>query len=242
MERAISRGINRVGNSNDNSLETCFLPTDYQFIRGVTLDSCKVLEIATSMASEGRLRYAPLRTLTCITSSSVFFLKAASLGVRHADLDSSLNTLDQCIAALRASGTDDMDFSMRYVTLIEKHVARFRANFIAPPISNPALVSDPPAVSLEAHGDQVGASYMPFNHGQDSLQHRTNSVHSGGSGHASSSVLDPTQMPGNEWWALPFDPEIAPFHFNGEAVPLGLEPDSLNFLWNLPHAGEVNRE
>jgi hypothetical protein len=46
------------------------------------------------------------------------------------------------------------------------------------------------------------------------------------------------QIPAAEdWWARPFDPNIAPFstHGNaGEGVSLGLELDSLDFLWNLP--------
>ena len=136
------------------------------------------------------------------------------------------------------SGTDDMDFSLRYATLIEKHVARFRANFIAPPIPNHALALDQVSGILEEHQAQAGASYIPFASENDPIQRRTNDIQGDGAGQTSSSGLDPGQMmSGNEWWTLPFDPEIAPFSFNGEAVPIGLELDSLNFLWNLPHVG-----
>lgn len=52
------------------------------------------------------------------------------------------------------------------------------------------------------------------------------------------------QIPGEDWWARPFDPNIAPFSSNsgghGEGVSLGLELDSLDFLWNLPLVDDVD--
>lgn len=112
-------GVVCFGDLDRDGLEPCILPQDQKFIRDVVTDSGTVLEVATAMHSKGRLRYAPLRIIVCITSSSIFLLKAISLGARNSDLQVSLGTLDRCIAALRSSGTDDMDFSLRYAALIE---------------------------------------------------------------------------------------------------------------------------
>ncbi|KAL3443680.1 hypothetical protein BJX65DRAFT_311654 [Aspergillus insuetus] len=232
VERAVARSSTHLGETE--GVESCILPQDHTFIRNVVTGSRSVLEIATSMAAEGRLRYAPLRALVCITSSSIFLLKAISLGGRHADLQTSLDILDKCILALRSSSTDDMDFSLRYATLLEKHVARFRANFILPhqtaPFNTGAGAGALPTPSLsQRHDDHDPLSIPPTT----PYTHTTNSM------------LWPQQqyppldqMPAAEdWWARPFDPNIAPFstHGNaGEGVSLGLELDSLDFLWNLP--------
>lgn len=239
VERASAQGIGLVNNPNGAGLETCMLTHDYKFIRDVISDSGEVLELAIIMSSRGRLRYAPLRTLLCITSSSVFLLKALSLGARNADLQTSLYTLDRCIAALRSSGTDDMDFSLRYATLIEKHAARFRANFVLPlfPDHSKDVVSDrlppPPPAGLETHSSNIRnisdpvAAAPPQPMGTD----RTN-------GDRSFNTFDPSRIPSeDDWWARPFDPNIAPFGSSGEDISFGLEPDSLDFLWNLPGVG-----
>ncbi|KAL2861635.1 hypothetical protein BJX68DRAFT_260447 [Aspergillus pseudodeflectus] len=229
VERAVARSSAHLGETE--GVESCILPQDHTFIRNVVTGSRSVLGIATSMASEGRLRYAPLRTLVCITSSSIFLLKAISLGGRHADLQTSLDILDRCILALRSSGTDDMDFSLRYATLLEKHVARFRANFILPHQPAPFNTGTgalPTSNISQRHDDPLSIPpATPYTHPN------------------STSMLWPQQqypsldqMPAAEdWWARPFDPNIAPFstHGNaGEGVSLGLELDSLDFLWNLP--------
>ncbi|KAL3487259.1 hypothetical protein BJX62DRAFT_246147 [Aspergillus germanicus] len=239
VERAVARSSTHLGETE--GVESCILPQDHAFIRNVVTGSRSVLEIATSMASEGRLRYAPLRALVCITSSSIFLLKAISLGGRHADLQTSLDILDKCIIALRSSGTDDMDFSLRYATLLEKHVARFRANFILP--HQPALFNTStgagtlPTPSLSQRYDDHDPLSIPpatpYTHPNSMLWPQQQQQYP---------PLD--QMPAAEdWWARPFDPNIAPFstHGNaGEGVSLGLELDSLDFLWNLPTVDGVD--
>ncbi|KAL2822120.1 hypothetical protein BJX63DRAFT_183202 [Aspergillus granulosus] len=235
VERAVARSSNHLGETE--GVESCILPQDHTFIRDVVTGSRSVLEIATSLAAEGRLRYAPLRALVCITSSSIFLLKAISLGGRHADLLTSLDILDRCILALRSSGTDDMDFSLRYATLLEKHVARFRANFILPhpsvPLNTSASANTLPTPSMTQQVD-------------DSLSLPTTTPYT----HPSSMAWTQQQYPaldhiptGEDWWARPFDPNIAPFSSHGgggEGISLGLELDSLDFLWNLPLVDDVN--
>ncbi|KAL4886817.1 hypothetical protein BJY04DRAFT_227159 [Aspergillus karnatakaensis] len=239
VERAVSRSTTQL----TEGVESCILPQDHTFIRDVVSGSRSVLEIASAMAAEGQLRYAPLRTLICITSSSIFLLKAISLGARYADLQTSLDTLDRCIIALRSSGTDDMDFTLRYATLLEKHVARFRANFILPghtpnPLSSAGATiptgtfSYTSPLTQRQHDDTLGLSgTTPYNTGSTLTW-------------AQQPYTGLDQIPGSEdWWARPFDPNIAPFSNgggHGEGVSLGLELDSLDFLWNLPMLGDVD--
>ncbi|KAL4922382.1 hypothetical protein BDW62DRAFT_217271 [Aspergillus aurantiobrunneus] len=225
VQRAVAR-------TTPESIDTCISAQDHVFIRAVVTSSRSVLELATAMASEGRLRYAPLRSLICITSSSIFLLKAVSLGARHADLQSSLDTLDRCIVALRSSGTDDMDFSLRYATLLEKHVARFRANFTLSP----------------TQGSSATAGSGLFNPYQSTQRQQPDDSNDNDTLGLPPDPA-PAQMPwtqpysldqiaSDDWWARPFDPNIAPFSSqgsgHGEGVSLGLELDSLDFLWNLP--------
>ncbi|KAL4938232.1 hypothetical protein BDV06DRAFT_232034 [Aspergillus oleicola] len=243
VQRAVARSTTELSKSTD-AIESCIFRQDQVFIRDVVNSNCNVLEIVTSMAAEGQLRYAPLRTLICITSSSILLLKAISLGARYTDLRTSLNTLDRCIVALRSSGTDDMDFSLRYATLLEKHVAKFKANFVLPghghDRSTTITARDPESTEAGAfnashattfvntqhsHGDVLGLDAGAANTAQpvDWMQQ-------------SGFMLE--EIPsGEDWWMRPFDPNIAPFSSNGglgDGVSLGLELDSLDFLWNLP--------
>ncbi|KAE8142942.1 hypothetical protein BDV38DRAFT_293422 [Aspergillus pseudotamarii] len=225
VERAVARGVSWMGDTSRESLDTCLLPHDQDFIRDVIQSSRRVLEIATHMAADGMLRYAPLRTLVCVTSSSVYLLKAISLGAHHTDLQASLYTLDRCILALRSSGTDDMDFSLRYARLIEKHVDRFRANFISECVKT---------INPDHHRCNVQTP-EPLTMAHPRGQPHMHSASSGYPDHQSTDAFVTPEM--NSWWAQPFDPNIAPFNFNGEGVSIGLELDSLDFLLNLPQVG-----
>ncbi|KAB8226387.1 hypothetical protein BDV33DRAFT_226881, partial [Aspergillus novoparasiticus] len=225
VERAVARGVSWIGETSRESLDACLLPHDQDFIRDVILSSSKVLEIATHMAAEGMLRYVPLRTLVCVTSSSVYLLKAISLGVHHTDLQASLHTMDQCIVALRSSGTDDMDFSLRYARLIEKHVDRFRANFVSDHVAT--IHPDHQRYHLQTPDALTAA--------QPDGQPHMYSASSSYPGQQSTDAFATPPM--NSWWAQPFDPNIAPFNFNGEGISIGFELDSLDFLLNLPQVG-----
>lgn len=230
----MARNVRRYADLASEGLESCILPHDYKFISNVVTESTKVLEIGTAMASVGRLRFAPHRTLLSITSSSIFLLKAISLGARNADLHMSLGALDRCIKALRSSGTDDMDFSLRYATLLERHVARFRENFFSPYRPETAAGNTDTSSSSGLQGNYLGAadSFATQAGGQSAYN-------LGGLDREADDQqmndFDPLRMSYNDdWWARPFDPNIAPFRTNGEGMSLRLELDSLDFLWNLP--------
>lgn len=235
VDRAVARNVQRYGDLAGEGLQSCILPQDYKFMANVMTESTKVLEIATDMAAVGRLRFAPHRTLLCIATSSVFLLKAISLGARNADLQTSLDALDRCISAMRASGTDDMDFSLRYATLLERHVARFRENFFSP--SRHDLAQAPTS------GATATPAGLVCNNSASTHQSHTYLNTSDLSFGANLGGTDDHQMgdfgisSDDDWWARPFDPNIAPFRSNGEGLSLRLEPDSLDFLWNMPMPG-----
>ncbi|KAL4864722.1 hypothetical protein BDV12DRAFT_205553 [Aspergillus spectabilis] len=225
VERAVARSTTQL----TEGVESCILPQDHTFIRDVVSGSRSVLEIASTMASEGQLRYAPLRTLICITSSSILLLKAISLGARYADLQTSLDTLDKCIIALRSSGTDDMDFTLHSLRNIQGPLATSTGANIGTG-SFGSYTS--PLAQRQHHDDTLGLSgTTPYN--------TANSINWTQQPYAG---LDQMSA-GEDWWARPFDPNIAPFSTggaHGEGVSLGLGLDSLDFLWNLPIIGDVN--
>jgi hypothetical protein len=106
-------------------------PIDYEFIQEV-IDGCgQILRKVIEMADSDVLRFAPVRTFIRVTSSSIFLLKALSLGVRHAKLQESLEILDGCIHALRSNILDDVHLASRYAMLLEVHVSRLRRNLVA---------------------------------------------------------------------------------------------------------------
>lgn len=105
------------------------IPDDRDFIDKAISATCEVLGLATTLHLEGRLRYTTRRTRICIISASILLLKAISLGGREHDFKIKMGTLDQCIAALRSCGIDDLDFLPRYGELVKQHLQRFRDQF-----------------------------------------------------------------------------------------------------------------
>ena len=91
-------------------------------------DSKAVLHIATVGDFKAHLPFAPARVKISVISSSVFLLKALSVGSTYTDVHAALYNLDQYTTTLGSSPTDDMDFMLRYATLIEKHTAQFRGH------------------------------------------------------------------------------------------------------------------
>lgn len=232
VERAIARGISATDKSQADVFKACVLTQDWKFIRDVISDSCKILQQATLMAQVGRLRYTPMRTLVCITTASVLLLKALTLGPQHADLATSLSILDDSIASLRSSAIDDMDFSPRYATLMEKHVARFRASYTVPHSPNRSEGASQVSVPVTA----------PHPSGKDLDEEQTHHEPSGALNHAEDGYGEDFDMldayhfsvGDNDWTARPFDPNVAPFGAGGDHLSLGVELDTLDFLWNLP--------
>ncbi|KAK5047698.1 hypothetical protein LTR84_006363 [Exophiala bonariae] len=231
VERALARGISATDKSQADVFKACVLTQDWKFIRDVVSDSCKILRKATDMAQEGRLRYTPMRTLVCITTASVLLLKALTLGPQHGDLATSLSILDDSIAALRSSAIDDMDFSPRYATLMEKHVARFRASYTVPhsPNRSDGAPQVPVPVTVQDPQEKDRAD-------EQTLQEPLVGLNEEDGYGEDFAMLDAYQFPINEndWATRPFDPNVAPFGAAGDHLSLGFELDTLDFLWNLP--------
>lgn len=232
VERALARGISATDKSQADVFKACVLTQDWKFIRDVILDSCKILQKATLMAQVGRLRYTPMRTLICITTASVLLLKALTLGPQHADLATSLSILDDSIASLRSSAIDDMDFSPRYATLMEKHVARFRASYTVP--HSPDRSEGASQVSVSGTAPHPQGKDLD----EEQIQHEPSGpLHHAEDGYGEDfDMLDAYHFSvgDNDWAARPFDPNVAPFGAAGDHLSLGFELDTLDFLWNLP--------
>ncbi|EGE04445.1 C6 transcription factor [Trichophyton equinum CBS 127.97] len=103
---------------------------DYEFIQEVIDGSCSLLQKVTTLAENGALRFSPVRIFLRITSSSIFLLKALSLGVRNAKLQESLDILTKSIQALRSSSLDDIHLASRYATLLDSLLSRLRRSFV----------------------------------------------------------------------------------------------------------------
>lgn len=171
------------------------------------------------LASKGCLRYAPSRVRTYITSSSVLLLKVAFVcraACVHAETSEDLQSLEKAISALRASAVDDMDLSCRYAVLIEAYTGKLRT-WVAP--DRHAGTNHDHMIHSDGH-IQLGRvrdytlldNDISFEPTSDGLNH---------------GVVD------DSWWALPFDPSLAPFTSSEHApFTLGFQADSLDFLWN----------
>lgn len=194
---------------------------DYDFIQEVISGSCQILERVTDLAESGALRFSPFRFYILVTSSSVFLLKALSLGVRNSQLQTSLNILDRSIHSLKSCTLDDMHLAPRYASLLEIHVARLRRHFTVsskhPHLSRGATRQGSPEQGLHPQADNIEPMIAQEAHG---LSMWTDSPQDG--------------TCEDDWLSLPFDPSMAPFGLaNGQALP-GFEEGALDFVWNLP--------
>jgi len=187
-------------------------PRDYDFIQEVVDGSRQILQKTSELADSGALRYSPVRIFLRITTSSIYLIKGLSLGVRNAKLQSSLDILDRAIQALRSSVLDDMHLASRYATLLETHVARLRESFI--------VSSRPPRLPT----DGGGTSGLNFLHNHNA----------GASGIAELAENVNAIMPDNDWYMLPFDPNMAPFVLDNQQSFQGFDDGTLDFIWNLP--------
>lgn len=106
-------------------------PIDHEFIQEVIDGSCQILKKVIELAQADKLRFSPVRIFLRVTSSSIFLLKALSLGVRHTKLQESLDVLEKSIQALRSNILDDVHLASRYAILLEVHLSRLRRNLVA---------------------------------------------------------------------------------------------------------------
>jgi hypothetical protein len=147
-------------NNNNNSPEITLDPIDYEFIQEVIDGSCQILKKVIDLAHTDKLRFSPVRIFLRVTSSSIFLLKALSLGVRHAKLQESLDVLDRSIQALRSNILDDVHLASRYAILLEVHVSRLRRNLVASSssISKMGAVSSSSATTIDSSNAGGGAT------------------------------------------------------------------------------------
>ncbi|EZF26996.1 hypothetical protein H103_00984 [Trichophyton rubrum CBS 288.86] len=237
---------------------------DYEFIQEVIDGSCNLLQKVTTLAENGALRFSPVRIFLRITSSSIFLLKALSLGVRNAKLQESLDILTKSIQALRSSSLDDIHLASRYATLLDSLLSRLRRSFVLsnknPKVSRsttrPSSVTplpknqnaSPATQGLQAspqqpQQQQQQQQQLPHPLQQTQVQYSPEGV---GSAPMNSSMdvsnnpvfEDPisslNDISADDWLSLPFDPSMAPFGDGNNQAWSGFEGANLNFIWNLP--------
>lgn len=214
---------------------------EYDFIEEVIDGSDAILSQVISLSQpqhspqqtnkQKQLQYLPIRIFLRIISSSVFLLKALSLGVRMAKLHKSLRLLDQAILVLQSGGWDD-DFHLiaQYATLLEIHVSRLRQTFA----SSSRLEKEREVECRNEGLDQeegtrdINTIDQPAPVGEET---------------SATSTWDPSMIdwtdqidhPG-DWLSLPLDSLMAPFgSWDGElATDLDSGVLDLDFIWNLP--------
>lgn len=189
---------------------------DYEFIQEVIDGSCQILQKVIELARTDQLRFSPVRIFLRVTASSIFLLKALSLGVRQAKLQESLDVLERGVQALRSNILDDVHLASRYAMLLEVHISRLRRNLVA---------------SAKAPGLSTGlstrtSSAPPRNRNGDRAERPADST---------STPTDNVNFDADGDWlfSLPFDPSMAPFRPNGGQLS-AFDEGTLDFLWNLP--------
>ncbi|THC92181.1 hypothetical protein EYZ11_008340 [Aspergillus tanneri] len=170
-------------------------PIDYEYIQEVIDGCCQILQKVTQLAEVEMLRFSPVRIFLRITSSSIFLMKALSLGTRQAKLRESLDCLEQCIHALRSNALDDIHLSTRYATLLEMHVSRLRRNLLA---SSKTVKSN--------HGTGRSSMGPPPNPDMETpVMDESQNISAVGL------VPSLNDIAADDWLSLPFDPSMAPF-------------------------------
>lgn len=243
--------VERTLSENTGNARSIQNTPEYTFINDV-IDGCNCILRKSTLAKPNTLRFAPVRIFIRITWSSVFLLKAISLGVWTSKLQESLAVLEKSVRALRESSLDEMHLASKYATLIERHVERIKRSF---------MVSGERAVPRE------GVASNRSEKGTDGVaqsQHHTPvqpPEPAGTAGLSSNPAAQPTYtaaaavgqtynmppqsstnaqfeaaMPIEECWlSLPFDPSMAPLRLDSgtQYTFPGLEGDALDFIWGL---------
>lgn len=210
------------------SLSTFLTPREEQLLQDVITDSSMALKLATLSSFKPELPLTPARVRVSVISTSVLLLKAISIGAANTDIPAALEILQRSTQVLKNHPPDDMDFTMRYASLIDKFTDTFRATYL--PITGASSSSGARASNLQYALAEV----------QDSMEQApTNAPGSGmpnplyGSeifGDGLSLGLSSSEP----WTSLAFDPSLGPFGADPDQLSQGLYADSLDFLWNLP--------
>ncbi|OBT58229.1 hypothetical protein VE04_01304 [Pseudogymnoascus sp. 24MN13] len=143
---------------SDDLLVTSISASDYNLISEVIDASVQILKKSISLSQSGQLIHAPMRTYVRIVSASIFLLKAISLGARNTDIQTSLDVLDEFIQALQISTTDEVHLGSRYATLLERHVRRFRRNFVGLFKASKAGLHRPSTLNVPPYAQMTSSS------------------------------------------------------------------------------------
>ncbi|KAL4753896.1 hypothetical protein BDW72DRAFT_4720 [Aspergillus terricola var. indicus] len=195
---------------------------DYEYIQEVIDGCCQVLQKASELGEAGALKFSPIRIFLRITTSSIFLMKALSIGTRHAKLRESLNIIERCIQALKSNALDDIHLSTRYAALLETHVSRLRRNLLASKATRGThgCTARSPLASLQDTDAEDNTSTIGVSAGQIVPE--------------LGSVPTFNNLAADDWLSLPFDPSMAPFGMSGGGPFPAYEGGALNFIWNLP--------
>jgi hypothetical protein len=227
MEAVCQRASSELGLGLNGPPGTINAGQEDGFINEVIDGGLQILERSIKLAESGTLRLSPVRTFLRITTSSVFLIKAISLGVRNAKLQRALDTLDRSIQAMRHSKLDDMHLAARYATLLETHVARLRHGFSLSSHKQSQLrgTGTGNGTSTEAQAPQVdgttfGDEVFPIGFSSGSIN--------------AQAVLPLQELSADDWLSLPFDPSMAPFGADGALKFPALDGNALDFVWKIP--------
>jgi hypothetical protein len=190
-----------------------------------------VLKLATMSDFKSQLPLAPARTRISVISASVFLLKAISVGATNTDTPAALDILEQSTRTLKSFPPDDMDFAMRYASLIDKFTDIFRAG----------LLQGYSAGSGAEGGQGFGGADAGFDGGMGPPPVHGGISNSSFGAHGGDDVAMDLELSSglqsDFWRNMSFDSSIAPFGTGPDQLSQGLHVDSLDFLWNLPEMG-----
>ncbi|PWY78263.1 C6 transcription factor [Aspergillus heteromorphus CBS 117.55] len=198
-------------------------PIDYEYIQEVIDGCCQILHKVTQLGDAGALRFSPVRIFLRVTSSSIFLMKALSLGTRPAKLCESLDVLDRSVQALKSNALDDIHLSSRYAALLEMHVSRLRRNLFAS--SRTGRHSHRPPVQSAMAPSQGMDDGTPINQMVTPVSQNMADV---------GFIPSFNDIAADDWLSLPFDPSMAPFGISTGGQFPAYEGGALNFIWNLP--------
>lgn len=202
---------------------------DHEHAQQVITQSCALLGRVVQLSERGILRFAPVRVFLHATTASIFLLKALALGVRTSQLRSALAILDNTVTALRTSVPDDIHLAHTYASLLKTHIGRLRKGFSASLSGKVATRTQTPAAT------QTGMSGLrtPQIDNLEQASGRQQDL-SHGTWMDDTALDDPSPSSFSDWFALPFDPTMAPLFPVGNAgqTPLSFEGDNLDFMWN----------
>ncbi|KAL3482830.1 hypothetical protein BJX62DRAFT_99192 [Aspergillus germanicus] len=218
VERVLADSESNIGEIRGANID----PVDYEYIQEVIEGCCQILQKVTELGESGALQFSPVRIFLRITSSSIFLMKALSLGARQAKLRESLEILERCIQALKSNALDDIHLSTRYASLLETHVSRLRRNLLA---SSKAVRT--------SHGCTTRSSMAPLNTDTEGST-PTMDVPAPQPVPDLSFVTSFNDLAADDWLSLPFDPSMAPFGISDGGQFPAYEGGALNFIWNLP--------